>query len=229
MDTEITTFSQFHDAVMEFDPYYTIYRGHSNTLYQLIPGIGRLEPHRTEVPLEQAEKESFLKYKRRAIALIPRQPENDWEWLAIAQHHGLPTRLLDWTRNPLVALYFAVEPKTDTDRVIWVIPHKQEMVYPGKAPEPFAIHTVMRFSPQVVSNRISAQTGLFTVHPSPFLPLNHIDNKLSRIVIKSEAAESLRRHLSIYGIHRQSLFPDLDGLAQHISWMRFRPRSLNGS
>ncbi len=94
-----------------------IFRGGVRTDFRLSASLSRLGPHCHEV--EPHILRNFIKY-----AQYEADPgDTQWHWLALAQHHGLPTRLLDWTYSPFVALHFATEdiPLLRQDCVVWCI------------------------------------------------------------------------------------------------------------
>ena len=78
------------------------YRGLTDCSYELVPTIGRGS---YSIDYEQGLLNVF---KQNAAQFIVDRPQSEWEWLFLARHHSLPSRLLDWTENPLIGLYFAV-------------------------------------------------------------------------------------------------------------------------
>lgn len=233
---EITSFDDFRSIVRGVTPderYF--FRGEGRDHYLLKPKVGRTK--KTIIPLSYYdEKTIFERFKNHAMGLVNSSPKNDWEWLALAQHHGLPTRLLDWSTNPLVALYFAVsEPmapidiqreqllnsKYKDDAAFYFLTIKSAFIDTSLVSNPLAHKEVGIFKPPHVSNRISAQSGLFTIQPDPYQPLNELlrQKAIRKYKILHSARKEIRQELRLFGIHQGFIYPDLDGLAGHLQTM----------
>jgi hypothetical protein len=160
----------------------------------------------------------FTEWKQRAIAFGP-LPVSEWECLALAQHHGLATRLLDWTWNPLVALFFAVSDDDQEEGAVYAWPSGSFVT--GKR---FAeVSHVMTYEPRPFDRRIAAQQGVFTYHPQPTAALepahiyvsanNPFGTNLVEIIVPAHTKTMVIRDLHVLGINKATLFPDLEGLS----------------
>jgi hypothetical protein len=93
------------------------YRGVSNKEFQLLPTLFRQPPRPVQegasISKRQQEKNLFARFKTQAGQLLPSGPHSSWEILSLMQHHGFPTRMLDWTTSLFTAIYFALEYDSD--------------------------------------------------------------------------------------------------------------------
>lgn len=156
-------------------------------------------------------------FKERALRFLDFIPTNDWDRLALGQQYGLPTRLLDWTDNPLVACSFAVEEPCEDESVIYAY-QDQSYIDVEKYPDPLRYNKVGKFIPKHISPRITTQGGLFTIHPKPYKPFE--TEAMDKIIIRNDIRPTLKRTLNKYGVDRFSLFPSLYGLAAEIEWLQ---------
>jgi hypothetical protein len=211
---KVTNFASLHKVLCQFrkDKHW-IFRGHSDRRWKLLPKAGRK-------PFSSFDDRLvFESWKRRAIEHLRTAPSSDWDWLAIAQHHGLATRLLDWTTNPLNAAYFAVRDAGMIDAAVYAARFKSRVI--PETIHPMEFFAVAIYWPSGVVPRIARQAGLFTVHGKPNIPLEECTegvSALTEIVIPKKARNTLLRELSYYGINAATLFPDLDGLSSFLNW-----------
>jgi len=210
-------------------PYGAFFRGQRNGSWPLFPGLARVK-HR----YEHSEQHTYFDFRARAGTLLPRDV-NSWDQALIMQHHGLPTRLLDWSEVLGVALHFAAQDET-CDGVIWALdPYRlneitigrHSILDPDELPDSYErlyINNDVQFDASVIAlapirhnPRVFQQRACFTVHQRLDLPLEKLyPAVLTRIEIPAAAKVGAREFLRVAGVSEFSLFPDLDGLAREL-------------
>ena len=203
-----------------------LFRG-QNTDKCLLPKIVRLAKEKGIAPhqMNDIEQKMLERFRRESVPMLGVATElTDWELLSIAQHHGMPTRLLDWTANALAGLWFAVAadpPNKEEHGVVWVVDGPNEKKF-DSGDNIFNLDKTYFFQPFHLDHRIVAQSGWFSIYRhnrSEFLPLEKQDryrNALKRFVIPREQFDSLRQELRLLGVSQASMFPDLEGLGTDI-------------
>jgi hypothetical protein len=208
------------------------FRGHGSTKWQLTPALGR------RPGLSALENTLYYDVLIRAGSLIPAH-RTTWDTLFIMQHHRIPTRLLDWTENFAVALYFAVRDFRER-AAIWILNpfelnqqqignsnllHPQSDMY-GEYFDYFITGErkfegdpdVIAILPNKTNERVVAQKAVFTLHWNLEKPLETVcPSHVYKFELSDKALEQAEKFLELAGINEYALFPDLDGLAR---WLK---------
>lgn len=143
-------------------------------------------------------------------------PVSKWERLAAAQHFGLATRLLDWTSNPLVSIFFAAHghEENDGEIIIWQF---DMSLYNNASSPPEKAENLVLFRPAPAFPRLKFQQGLLSYHPNPATEVP--DTQLHRISVPAAQKYQLQYELGRIGVDHESVFGTLDHLATKINWL----------
>lgn len=211
------------------DPYF---RGHSNSNWHLQPVLSRV---RVEWDIEDR---FYYRFRQMGSHLFSAD-STPWDILFLMRHHGIPTRLLDWTESFAIALEFAVK-SASGDCAVWILDPYQlnKQSYGtdsvpnlnGDFPRGYEAYFLRsaekkgRFPADVLAvegssrvARMQSQRSAFTLHRNLKI---HIEKKyahaLTKIVIPQSALAEAREFLILTGINDFSIFPDLDGLGRYL-------------
>lgn len=206
----LVTWHEFMDWVGQHPSPRWVFRGHAQD-WPLRPTIGR-NANRYRPDTEAKLLSEFKRLARPYMSYANVMTE--WDWLFVAQHHGLPTRLLDWTVNPLVAAYFACHASARGKRdgkVIAIETRHSGLIDVEGRKDPLSIERTAFVYPSSVASRIVAQRGLFSVHVEPTKPWR-VPNQREAFTIPADSKSEFMRLLMDFGIDAHLLMADLDGL-----------------
>lgn len=230
-----------------------IFRGQENCEWSLIPSFNRLVPCADESEALRLERDAILAFRSEAhLHLNPSViPPNAFklnaldtylEWLMLMQHHGAPTRLLDWTYSPYVAIYFAVIDQEKSDAAIWYfdwqsvnrtffqhhgknpdsdyfdfadLPADQIMLTSGN-PVLYVAQKKMRTARECAQQGVFTFTNRLAAHHQEVIAQTCQDHGFGRIIVPEELKKEFAWRLRLMNVTAASLFPGVEGICDSI-------------
>lgn len=202
----------------------SVFRG-QRKFYPLLPSISR---ENNAGNLIKNEKALLLELKKQGKKCLQIEPENDWEWLVVGQHHGLPTRILDWSFSPYVALWFALEKSHEKNSApeVWAFsPEKSDFIDSLSDTSPFQGSRTKIFETDFKIPRVREQKGCFTLFKyidkktSGFVPLERnskVRKNICRVRVSVRNSGEMLEAIERKGIKSSNLFPDIDKVVKSI-------------
>ena len=224
-----------------------VYRGQTDAAWGLLPSLVRYA-RSNGLTIEQTlelENAALVECQKQAHLYLPPSKIHDLNelsaWWVVMQHYGAPTRILDWTRSPFVALYFAVEQRSDVDGALWLFhiyalkqhmkrtfkvheapkrPKDERKHYTSTKPEKH-LYTL---TGRTQTDRMIAQQHAFTISTDVLadhgellasaMPEKRAIDVYAKIVIPNDMKPEMLRRLHQTNVTASALFPGIEGLGK---------------
>jgi len=211
----ISSVSHFIELTLTTSFKARIYRGVEDLKsHKLIPSIGRSSrwSNLSLNKITEEEREMLKRFMYEGALFAP-SSTNLWDWMVLARRHSLPGRLLDWSRNPLVALYFASQGKNDEAGAVYAEIFSTT-VPADKLVDPFKATKLSKLIPGHIHDQIRSQATVFTVHPDPRIA--YVSKNMICLVVPGKLKYEIKENLRRLGVDSAAIYPGLDGVVKSI-------------
>lgn len=222
------TINSFQELVDEANSHcrHYLYRGETKVGRSLKPKIARdVNPPSNDDEIEEfysRERRVFGRFRTSSIAAyeFTKPLETEWHWLTLAQHHGTPTRFVDWSENLLVAAYFATVRYPNENGVIYTVHPREKSFLPyiyDHQPLTTDLKTMFFFRPPYITQRLITQSSVFYTSNKPWVSIKDTGKwSVGELIISKAAKGEIKKILPRLGIRKHILMGDLDSLSEDI-------------